>query len=66
MFAENLTACIIDSPIIRNPIEILIKIRENEIELGDQEIVNFRFRQAESGPERLGKQMAACRDRIPI
>ena len=67
VFAENLTACINNSPDIGNPIGIIIITQEKfKSNLGDQKIGNFRFWQAESGPEHLGKQMAACRDRIPI
>ena len=56
----------IDSPDIRNPMWNLIKSQKYKINLGDQKIGNFRFRQAESSPEHLGKQMAACRVRMPI
>ena len=65
-FAENLTACIIDGPEIRNPMGNPIRTKMFKSSLGDQKIGKFRFRQAESSPEHLDKQMATSRVRIPI
>ena len=63
MFAENFTACKVDSPDIRNPIGNLIR---TEIEFGRSKNREYPIPASRSSPERLGKQMAACRVQIPI
>ena len=53
----------IDSPDMRNPMGNLIK---TEIEFGRSNNREYPIPASRSSHEHLGKQMAACRVRIPI